>query len=356
MTVLARSLPQPIDSPGAGEQAYAYAKACGIIGKSFVGRRAAALRGLRLLGELDRLVFPEDDRAPQDQYPLANLEQRIEKRAVQHILSIINSYTEPPDLLIHQLRAYEYSDLKACLHYIVGGKKTLPSLCDIGRFRTIHFEAFPDLNKMLRGTKYKFILSKNIKSLKPDSREFVLIETELDTYYYLGLMDSLSQLSDEDRDIAQRILVDEISLRNCSWALRLRTYFDKPPAEVGGYLMNIRLKNDASKNLVSDTSKTLDLPLDTRSSWRGWKWERFLNPEKPGEHWNLDPRYFQSAASNYLYRLALSRFHYDPGSVSTVFCFIKIKQFEEDFLTSIAEGLGMGMSSADVFEMLGVSI
>jgi vacuolar-type H+-ATPase subunit C/Vma6 len=352
MTKLARSIPIELSSPGVGERAYAYAKACGIIGKSFVGKRVAELRGLRLLSELDRLVFPEARRDLPDRELLVDIERSIEKRAVRHILAIVNSYTEPPDLLIHQLGAYEYSDLKTCLHYIARGIKTLPVLCGIGRFRTIRFEAFPDLAKMLSETKYEFILSKNIKALKPDSREFVLIETELDTYYYLGLINSLGDLSDEDRDIAQKILVNEISLRNCAWALRLRTYFRKSAAEVGGHLMNIRMQAEISANIASDALKSLNLPLDSRAPWRGWKWEKFLNPEKTGEHWNLDPRYFQNAASRYLYRLALSSFHRAPMTVSTIFCFIKIKQFEEDLLTSVAEGLGMGMSGGDVFEML----
>ena len=35
-------------------------------------------------------------------------------------------------------------------------------------------------------------------------------------------------------------------------------------------------------------------------------------------------------------------------------CFIKLKQFEEDLLTSVAEGLGLGMSGRDVFSLLEV--
>jgi vacuolar-type H+-ATPase subunit C/Vma6 len=355
MTKLTRSIPIELGSPGAGERAYAYAKACGIIGKSFVGKRVVELRGLRLLSELDRLVFPEARRDQPDKELLVDIEKSIEKRAVRHILAMVNSYTEPPDLLIRQLGAYEYSDLKTCLHYIAGGIKTIPPLCDIGRFRTIRFKAFPNLAAMLRGTSYEFILSENIKTLKPDSREFTAIETELDTHFYLGLIDSLTSLSGEDRAIAYRILTDEISLRNCIWAMRLRTYFRKTYAETSGQLMKILMQTDITIDLASDAMKSLNLPLDSRSPWRGWKWEKFLNPEKSSEHWNLDPRYFQNAASRYLYRLALKSFHRAPMSVSTIFCFIKIKQFEEDLLTSIAEGLGMGMSGTEVFEMLTAS-
>jgi vacuolar-type H+-ATPase subunit C/Vma6 len=283
------------------------------------------------------------------------MEKRIEKRAVQQILAILNAYTEPPELLVRQLMVYEYSDLKTCLHHIAGGIKTLPMLCDIGRYRTIHFDAFPDLDAMLHGTEYKFILSKNLKALKPDSKEFAAIEIDLDAKYYRGLTDSLTHLSEDDSATAQKILADEISLRNCTWALRLRTYFKKTAAEAGGYLMKIRKQSDPAAHLAADVAESLDMPLDSRAPWKDWKWERFLNPENPGEHWNLNPRHFQNAASKYLYRLAWNSFHCVPMTVSAIFCYIKIKQFEEDILTSISEGLGMGMGSADVFDLLEVS-
>jgi hypothetical protein len=52
--------------------------------------------------------------------------------------------------------------------------------------------------------------------------------------------------------------------------------------------------------------------------------------------------------------MARKAFRSNPSSLDTIFCFIKIKQFEEDVLTSSAEGLGLGMASREVFGMLGV--
>jgi vacuolar-type H+-ATPase subunit C/Vma6 len=354
MTEPARRTPRRWGSPDSGERAYAYAKACGIIGKSFVGKRLAALRGIRSPSELDRFIFPESRRELPAKELLGDFEKHVEKRAVDHIMAIMKSYADPPELFVRQLRVYEYSDLKTCLHHIAGGIKTLPPLCDIGRYGTVQFEAFPDLAAMLKGTEFQFILSKNLKALQPDSSDFTPIETELDTCYYRGLTESLRHLSEAERAPVQRILADEISLRNSVWALRLRTYFKKNPDETGGYLMNIKIHDDQMKDLAAEAVKSLHFPLDLRAPWRGWKWEKFLNPERAGEHWSVNPRYFQNAASKYLYRLAWRCFHSAPVELSTTFCFIKLKQFEEDILTSIAEGLTMGMSSTDVFELLEV--
>jgi len=342
--------------PDSGERAYAYAKACGIIGKSFIGKRVSALKGIRSPVELDRLVFPEANKELTGRELLGELEKRLEKRAVDHILSVVNSFLDPPELFVRQLRVYEYTDLKTCLHHIAGKISTLPSLSNIGRFRTIKFEAFPDLAAMLSGTEFQFILSRNLKALQPESADFTSIETELDACYYIGLTETLRYLSGDDRIAAQRILADEISLRNCVWALRLRTYFNKTAAETGGFLMNIKTYTEPAKNLATEAYESLDLPLDSRAPWHRWKWKKFLNPERPGELWTVNPRYFQNAASKYLYRLAWRCFHSMPMAISTVFCYIKLKQFEEDLLTSIAEGLSMGMSSADVFELLEVQV
>ncbi|HCC36563.1 MAG TPA: hypothetical protein DEQ14_02540 [Treponema sp.] len=358
----------------AGERAYAYSKACGVIGKSFVGKRLSALAGVRTLNELDRLIFPEPHTALPGREFLVDIENRIVKRAVNHILSVVRSFRKPPELLIRQLRAYEYADLKTCLHYLRAGKKELPKFVGIGNFGTVKFEFYPDLRRMLEGTEFDFILRDNLQNFEDENCDLTDIETEMDTRYYSALKESLFRLSAEDRIIAQRILSEEISLRNCIWALRLRSYFEKSSGETGKHLMDISIpvsSGDESKparksrisvsnkraiSLAAEAVESLDMPMDIREAWDGWRWEKFLNPEISGEMWTADPRYFQNAASKYLYTLALRSFHNMPFAVSAIFCFIKLKQFEEDILTSVTEGLGLGLSSSGVFELLEVPV
>jgi len=336
---------------------YAYAKACGIIGKSFIGKKISSLAGLRSLSELDRLIFPNQNGELSGREILADLEDRIVKKTVRQIMTIVNSFADPPELIARMIKTYEYSDLKACLQHIAGGKKEPPKISDIGRFGTVHFEAFPDLNAMLKNTEFKFLLSHDLKSIKA-GMDIAPVETKIDTLYYNSLIKSLTQLPVGDRQVAQKILTDEISLRNCTWALRLRTYYHKTAAETVNNLMNIKLRDqtDGEKSsLAAEAVESLGFPLDSRPAWNGWKWENLLNPEEASVHWAADPRLFQNAASGYLYKLAMRCFHRVPSSVSSIFCFIKLKQFEEDLLTSIAEGLALGIESAGVFKLLEVA-
>ena len=135
--------------PTTGERAYVYAKACGIIGKSFIGERIGRLETVGRLSELDRLIFPSSPRDLPEKELLVNLEDRIIDRAVDSIIPIILSFTKPPEFLILLLRSYEFTDLKSALIAALEGAKTAPAHTDIGRFQTVHFDAWPDIPAMI---------------------------------------------------------------------------------------------------------------------------------------------------------------------------------------------------------------
>jgi vacuolar-type H+-ATPase subunit C/Vma6 len=353
--------------PGSGERAFVYAKACGIMGKSFVAKRIPALAQTDRLSALDRLVFPQGSRELPERELLPDLERRITDRAVSQILAIVSSYSRPPELLLRLLRTWEYTDLKSSLNALVGGESSFPSWTRLGSFGTVRFAAYPDLAAMLKGTEFEFLLDKEMNLVK--GGDAVKAQTELDKRYYASLWQAMKQLSPADRTVSERILGEEISLRNCIWALRLRTYYGMAGREVAEHLMDIgppktvkasvRKRGRAggplgSGSLSADAHAMLEFGLDSRTAWEGWRRERFLNPEIPGQTWTVNPRYFQNAVGEYLYKLALRSFRRKPFSVDTAFCFIRIKQYEEDLLISLAEGLGLGMTSQDVLALLEV--
>jgi vacuolar-type H+-ATPase subunit C/Vma6 len=338
-------------SPDTGERAFAYAKACGVIGKSFVGKRAPALKNLNTLAALDRLVFPEEHRVLPERELLNDIESRILQRTTRHILSVINSFSDPPEFLVRQLRSCEYADLKTCLHHISAGRPIPSRLSDIGRFRTVRFEAYPGIKAMIGGTEFDWIPEQDLKAMSSAGYDFTRLETELDLRYYTLLVRSVRSLPVSDRLITERLLAEEISLRNCVWAMRLRIYFHKTQNEAAENLMDMKMPREEN-SLAAEAREMLSFPLDHRSSWKGWRWEKLLNPEIAGEEWAVNPRYFQNAASRYIYHLARRSFNQMPFSLSSIFCFIKLKQFEEDLLTSITEGLGLGMTGSDVFRLI----
>lgn len=342
--------------PRMGERAYVYAKACGIIGKSFVGSRIAALEPAGRLTDLDRLVFPQSFRELPERELLVDLEQRILDSAVNQIISLVNSYAQPPEFLVRLLRSYEYEDLKSALSAIAGKEAKAFTFTNLGRFGVVNFGAYPDMTAMVSGTEFESLISQASR----EGESGIVLQIKLDKHYYTMLWESLYRLKRQDRDGIEAILAEEISLRNVVWALRLRTYYHMSGDDVRERLIDLEFHPHSHKSgtgnrrsLVADAEAMLELPLDAYSPWASWKRMAFLNPGW-GDAWTADPRYFQNAASRHLYHLARHYFHRRPFSVDTAACFIKLKQFEEDLLTSLAEGLGMGMTSRDVFAMLEV--
>jgi vacuolar-type H+-ATPase subunit C/Vma6 len=340
-----------------GERAFAYAKACGIIGKSFVGKRIRSLEKVSKLSELDRMVFPADPRSLPEKELLRDLEKRIISRAVNSIISVVESFSNPPEFFVMLIRSYEYADLFGAIVSYRENEKAAPVHTGLGSFQTVHFEAWPDIKKMIEGTSFEFLLGKD--DILDPRQSSISLQSALDRHYYNALWNSLFSLPAGDRRAAEKILSDEISLKNTCWALRLRTYYRMQTDEAKLHLVDMPALREKSfgrihRSLADEAFQCLEFPLDNYSAWASWRWKEFLNPPSENRHWQADPRYFQNASSRYLSHLARHYFHLNPSSLDSIFCFIKLKQFEEDILTSGAEGLGIGMSVRDIISILEV--
>ncbi|AEF85933.1 hypothetical protein TREPR_1147 [Treponema primitia ZAS-2] len=357
--------------PGMGERSYVYAKACGIVGNSFIGKRLSKLGGLTRLSELDRLVFGKDARDLPEQELLVDLERRIINRTARQIIIIVDSFPHPPEMLVRLIRDFEYTDLKRVIAAATAGERNLPQITDIGRFATINYKEYPHFSLMLKGTEFEFLLE---DLLTPLDIKTMVIQNKLDHHYYFSLWKSMLRLAPADRKSIERILSEEVSLRNAAWALRMRTYYGMSEDQAGEYLVSIPALKDyhshwhrgrhlqrsssrsaAKPTLADDAQDSLSMALDNPADWEHWRWVKFLNPRLSGEAWAADPRYFQNAAAEYLYTLARHSFRLRPFSLDMVACFIKLKLFEEDLLISIAEGLSLGMPAQDILDLLGVA-
>jgi vacuolar-type H+-ATPase subunit C/Vma6 len=336
-----------------GERAYIYAKACGIIGKSFVGKRICFLEHVNRLAELDRLVFPEGGRELPERELLPNLEKRITARSIAQIGTIIKCFRNPPELFILMLKSYEYENIKNVFAALANNEAKPPPTTDIGEFRTVNFEAYPDIEGMLKDTEFEFLLNE-LKEVPEMLQDTIALQTKLDMHYYMRFYATLEHLPRADRFSIEKIVDDEIRLRNVSWTLRLRTYYNMSVERIKTMLIALEEKKD----FTGDALASCAFSLDTRGDWTHWKWAKFVNSEKPtpdSSYWSLDPRYFQNKASHYLYRRTYESFHTNPFSLIPAFCFIRLKQSEEDLLTSVAEGFGFGLSCHETLGLLGVA-
>jgi vacuolar-type H+-ATPase subunit C/Vma6 len=326
-------------------RAFAYAKATGIIARSFVESRLSRLKAVSSLRDLSALVL---ERELPGEAGTGGLERAIAEKTLKEILSALNSFRKAPEVLIRLIKSYEYADLKSALAARDKGEAA-PAYSDLGRFSSIRFSAYPDPRRMLHGTEYAFLLEGSARNKTADENARSVL---LDRHYWTALLDAARRLPRAELPRFRHILTEEIALMNCSWALRLRSYYGLDSETVRAALIGGRLEK-AGPPLDRDALSSLERPLDHREDWHDWRRSAFLNPETPGVYWKCDPRHFQNAASVYLYHLARRAFRRHPFSLDTAACFIRLKQFEEQMLCSAAEGLKLSLSLDSVFEMRG---
>lgn len=341
-----------LDMPGMGERAFVYAKACGMIGKSFTGSGISRLNGVGRLNDLDRLIFSADAKDLPERELLFDLERRITRRAIDQIVRVISAFSHVPEFLARLVQSYENADLKTLLNSWAVKDAKVPPPADLGSFRTINFDAYPDLDAVLKNTEYQWILDR--KDEITDSSKLALLSIEIDHQYYVNLWNSLLKLPPKDTISIKKIIEEEISVRNIVWALRLQTYYNMNADTIAEQLIDIPL-GTRERSLAQDAFDCLNFPPDSYDDWMRWRRSAFVNTESTYGAWTVDPRYVQNASAKYLYTLAKRFFHQRPFAIDTAACFIKIKQYEEDLLTSIAEGLGLGMTAQDVLAMLEVT-
>lgn len=330
------------------DRAYIYAKACGIIGKSFVCNRIKRLQDINRLSELDRLIFPNDFVELPEKELLIAFQKKVIARTTHQINQLLKTQPSIPRFIELLVRSYEYADVKLILSALIDKEPQPPSHADLGRFGTVHYEKYPDLKGMFSGTDFEWL----IKELEENQNNLVKLHIEIDQHFYSILWNELQKVYNADIKYIRDIISDEIVLKNILWALRLSYYYHFEKKDIEPLLLNL---SDGKHSLSQAARDCLDLPFDQFSAWNNFKYAFLINPEESGTFWRLDVPYVQRKAALLLYRKARIYFRRSPFSLNTTACFIKLKQFEEDLLISLAEGVSLGLSGREVLSMLEVS-
>lgn len=326
-----------------GERAFVWAKACGILGKSTLGRRRDLLRSVDRPSDLYRLLVP--DRSPEGtERDISRAAQRAaQERSLASIKSILKSYASAPPVLVRLFRAYEYADLKQAVAAVAAGERHAPVFTDLGGWGTVRFAAYPDLAAMVAGTEFSWL---------PEGvgeKDLPSVMAKFDKTYYRKLWTELDAAPSSDIAGLRDLIAEEVSLKNVVWTLRMRTYYHSDRDALEAILIDL----PGSKiPTLSWARQAEEFPLDRRDAWAGWRLERLLNPERPGAFWALDPRWVQNAAARCLAFKARKVFRRNPFALDAPAAFIKLVQYEEDLLSATAEGLVIGLRAVDVMKVL----
>lgn len=324
--------------PARFESAYAYARVCGSLARSYLGEKASALAASARVGEAWRAVFEEPPPAlPEGE--LADLaEGRVRARAAESLRDIAGPLLDEEPFFAALLRKSEYAYIKKLLSAIAEGKPEAPQPDGISPKPGISIDGYPELETLFRKTRYQWLIEKGLDELPA-------VKNALDRQYYSELWAALGrvprQLAGSLRDLVRL----EAELENLSWALRLKRYYSMGAEEIGPLLISLEGIDAAQPALDA-----LRRRADSRSEWEGWKWERLVpeaRREESGE-WYFDVRGFESAARRYMFRRLFLRLHMEGETYVPLYAFYRIKEFEAKAIQGVIEGIKLEAPSGEI--------
>lgn len=324
--------------PADFEPAYAYARACGSLARSFLGDRAVALARSARVGEAWRSIFGESPPALPETELAASAERGVRSRAVDALRRIAGPLAADSPFFAALGRKAEYSYLKTLLSAIAEGSPEAPARDETEPALDFPAQAYPDLDRMLRRSRYHWVIEAGVEDLPA-------LKNRLDRQYYSELWESIGTIPPAMRGTIPDLVRVEAELENLVWALRLKRYYSMGAAEIRGLLIELH-GADVGKQAL----RAVGMRVDSRSEWVGWKWERLLpdSRREDGGEWYLDVGGFESAARGYLYRRLYRRLHLEVESFAPLYCYFRIKEYESVAIRGIIEGINLEAPPAEI--------
>jgi hypothetical protein len=328
--------------PDRFESAYTYARVCGSLARSYLGDRAASLAMCARVGEAWRAVFGESPPAQPENELAAAAERGVRARAAAALRSIAGPLLEEEPFFAALVRKWEFSYLKRVLSAVVErlgeASPEAPAIDDPGLEPGFNAAAYPDLDAMLRRSRYQWIIETGLGDLPS-------VKNTLDKQYYAELWRSLATVPAGLIGTLRDLIRVEAELENLVWGLRLKRYYAMGAADIESLLIELD-----GVDVARPTIDAVGLRADSRSEWELWKWERLVpnSRREDGGDWYFDVRGFESEARRYLYRRLYRRLHLEFDTYVPLYAYFRIKEFEATAIHGVIEGIKLEAPAAEI--------
>lgn len=331
-----------------GAASYVYAKACGMLGKAYVGKNAVKLFNAKSLSDLWALIFTE----PVPVVPEMLLANQIEYEAVKRFVSqyshLLENYSSPDSFPVELLRRYEIENLKVFAASLSMGETKAPRIVDIGNYSVLDYSGWPDLSKITKDSPFEWY------NAVPRIAERQKLDYALDLQEIKNLWSALNHVSDGTKGVLVDFFREIYSIKNLLWTLRLRVYYNFKKEAVEENLFYVGDAPSKSDPICAYAYEILDWELDSFPVWSKWRFAGYLNRHEEGEVWSIDPmvveqnfRYFEAAKTKKL-------FHQYPMTDVTLVMFFRIKQQELDCIRAATERLRLNADKNEAMYVAGV--
>ena len=321
-----------------GADAFVYAKASGMLAKSFVGPRTQLIFEAKKLSELWSLLFSEEVPLIPEVLLAKEIEKKAENQFVKNFSMLLNCYTNPDKVSLFLLKSFDYANLREIVYALSNEEKELPELTDIGNYSELNIKYWPKLSKITEKTSFSWY--KEVPSLD-DQKDY---DQKLDLQYIKNLWAAVQTLPKSEISIVKNFIQEKISLDNCIWALRLKKYYEMSNDEIIEKLFSVEENPSEKDILCGEAIKMLNYDLDSFESFKNWKYKNLLNENTEGEVWFVDPIWIQQSAKIYLTKKAYKSFHQHPFTANVLVSWFFIKQTELDYIRNAVENLRINAS------------
>lgn len=335
-----------------GADAFVYAKASGMLARSFVGKRTIKLFEPHSLQELWSLI--SDKEMPS--LPGALLAKAVEKEAqslfINQYKSLLQNYSKPSLLLVSLLHFYDYDNLKELGAAVCLGEKQCPELVDISPYNILDYSKWPDLKAMTGEGNLSWY------DKAPELSQQQNYDYRLDITYINEIWHATHSLDSSCRKPIQDLIGENFRMTNLLWALRLKIYYEMPKEEILSHLAweseENRRKMNARDNLACEAMKILDWDVEDYDLWKNWKYKNLLNLHEEGVVWKVDPRWISTAFRRHYVEKAYRLFHLYPFTPAPLVCWFIIKRDELDNIRTASESLRLGIGYGDAMKLAGI--
>ncbi len=331
-----------------GASAYVYAKACGMLSRSYVGPRASKLFSVKSLPELWSLLFKEE--VPS--VPEVLLARKIEEKAVEKFMGeyggLVSMYSKPDKIVIDLLHHYDFENLKIFGGALALGKKDRPQINDITPYNILNYKAWPDIARITQDTELSWY------NKVPEVLEQQALDNRLDIQFIKTIWKSASALPAAERKPVQELIALRYSIQNMLWVLRLKVYYKMSAEEIIERLAFLDRSAGKDDVLAGKALEIIDKNALSYDDWASWKYADYLNPHEEGVVWSVDPRWVEERAKKEFFRKVLKNFHIYPFTAMVLVSWFFIKARELDYIRTAVEALRMDIDENQALEMSGI--
>ncbi|MCL1817391.1 MAG: V-type ATPase subunit [Spirochaetaceae bacterium] len=318
--------------------AFIHAKMHGLMAKAFFDERLKFLTKIANLLDLSQALFPGSPPPAGEAELVSAMQRKFEASVIAALLRLLDLFPEPPPLLVHLVREYDYRNLLTLLREKFSGLTNI-RLWDTGKYSLLTASGPEDFPRMLANTRFEKYIA------LMESLPLAELEFEAGKQYYEELTACARALPSAEKRLILPLLKTELLLENLVWALRLRFCFRMGFEEAKEKLFPLDFFTAESVRPV------FELSPESPQDWESLGFRGIFSAERGGV---IDLPAIETRVGRYLYKKFRRVFYSRPFTLASVYAFFRVKKHEARLVTSVSEGISMSISAQEMEEAIGV--